>query len=94
VVQVVPTNWKRTEYPFEFTPSATWHGLDRIRAVLQPFMGIGRNHAHFPSGGGMDFQSVEIAAESGCLSFSVDDRMVEIMKPSALTLEHFAVLLI
>jgi hypothetical protein len=70
--------------------SMTWHGLDRIRVALQPFMGSGRNHAHYPTGGGMDLQGVEAGAESGCLSFSVDDRVGEIMKPNALTLEYFA----
>jgi hypothetical protein len=65
------------------------HGLDRIREALQPFMGSNRSHALYPSGGGIDFKSVEIAAEEGCLSFSVGDRLGDIMKPSVLTFEYF-----
>lgn len=69
--------------------SVTWHGLDRIQSVLRPFMGANRNHAHYPTGGGLDFHSVESATESGCLSFLAGDRLADIVKPRAVTLEHF-----
>jgi hypothetical protein len=72
------------------TNSMTWNGIDRIQQALHPFMGTGRNHAHYPSGGGMDFIAVETAAEPGCLSFSVDNRAADIVKPRTLTLEYFA----
>ena len=70
--------------------STTWQGLERIRDVLVPFMGANRNHAHFPTGGGLDFERVELAAEPGCLAFTVGDRVAEVMKPQKLTLEHFS----
>jgi hypothetical protein len=69
--------------------SSTWHGLDRIKAVLQHFVGSNRNHGHYPTGGGMDFHSVENAGEVGCLSISLGDRMADIVKPLSMTLEHF-----
>lgn len=69
--------------------SMTWRGLQRIREALQPFMGENHNHAHLPTGGGFDFVRADIAAEPGCLSFAVDDGMVEIMKPRCVSLEYF-----
>jgi hypothetical protein len=51
-------------------------------------MGENRNHAHLPTGGGLDFLSVGPSAEPGCLEFMVGDRVVQIMKPRSLTLER------
>ena len=64
-----------------------WRGHRAIMQALAPFMGENRNHAHLPTGGGVDFLSVGPSAESGCLEFMVDDRYVQIMKPRSLTLE-------
>ena len=69
--------------------SLTWRGLDRILDAIQPVMGANRNHAHLPTGGGFDFQEVEYAAESNCLSFTVEERMADIINPLSLTLEYF-----
>ena len=69
--------------------SQTWNVLPDMQRVLTPFMGQGRNHAHYPSGGGMDFVSVAPSREQGCLEFLVEERMADVMRPSALTLEHF-----
>ncbi len=68
--------------------SVTWHGLDQIRTILHPFMGANQNHGHYPTGGGLDFHSVEHATESGCLSISTGGS-VDIFKPRAVTLEYF-----
>ena len=70
--------------------SMTWRGLATIREALLPFMGSNVNHGHYPTGGGMDFQNVETAAEPGCLAISVSDRQADIVKPKSLTLEYFA----
>lgn len=34
--------------------SETWRGIDSIRTALRPFMAKDRNHAHLPTGGGLD----------------------------------------
>jgi hypothetical protein len=69
--------------------SKVWHGQQAIGQALAPFMGKNRNHAHLPTGGGLDFLSVgPSAAEPGCLEFTVGDRFVQIMKPRSLTLER------
>jgi serine/threonine-protein kinase len=51
-------------------------------------MGENCNHAHFPTGGGLDFLSVGSSAEPGCLEFRTGRRTVQIMKPRSLTLER------
>ena len=65
-----------------------WRGREEIIQALAPFMGANCNHAHFPTGGGLDFLSVGPSAEPGCLEFMVSDRVVQIMKPRSLTLER------
>ena len=67
----------------------TWSAMPDMQRVLALFMGQSRNHAHYPSGGGMDLLSVNPAREPGCLEFMVSEKVVDIMRPSALTLEHF-----
>jgi hypothetical protein len=69
--------------------SATWSELDAIKDALRPFMGEGLNHAHFPTGGGLDFLSVGPAREQGCLEVVTGDKLAEVFKPGLLTLEHF-----
>jgi hypothetical protein len=68
--------------------SIVWRGHQAISQALAPFMGENRNHAHLPTGGGLDFLSVGPSAEPGCLEFMVGDRVVQIMKPGSLTLER------
>ena len=68
--------------------SIVWRGHQAISQALAPFMGENRNHAHLPTGGGLDFLSVGPSAEPGCLEFMVSDRVVQIMKPRSLTLER------
>lgn len=70
--------------------SQTWRELDHIRNVLLPFMGENRNHAHLPSGGGMDMRSINISHEPNCLEFGIGDQFVWIMKPTSLTLEYIS----
>jgi hypothetical protein len=68
--------------------SRVWRGDLEISQALASFMGENLNHAHLPSGGGLDFLSVGPSAEPGCLEFMVGDRVVQIMKPRSLTLER------
>jgi hypothetical protein len=65
-----------------------WRGPQAIAQALAAFMGDNRNHAHFPSGGGLDFRSVAPSAEPGCLEFGTGEHTVQIMKPRSLTLER------
>jgi hypothetical protein len=65
-----------------------WRGREAIAKALTPFIGDNRNHAHFPSGGGLDFRSVAPSAEPGCLEFGTGEHVVQIMKPRSLTLER------
>ncbi len=68
--------------------SATWTGLTSILEALRPFMALQRNHAHLPTGGGMDFNGIALSAEKGCLDFDIGDRIVYTAKPATLTIEH------
>lgn len=69
--------------------STTWRGIDSIRTVLRPFMAENRNHAHLPTGGGMDMRSVDDSVEPGCLEFGIGERVAWVLKPESLTLEYF-----
>lgn len=69
--------------------SAVWRDIDDVCTALQPFMGNGRNHAHYPSGGGLGFLAVQRASEPGCLQFTVAEQLAEIMKPKELIFEYF-----
>src|SRR5262245_18825621 len=64
-----------------------WRGRQEIIQALAPFMGQNCNHAHLPTGGGLDFLSIGPSVEPGCLEF-MSDRVVQIMKPRSLTLER------
>lgn len=68
--------------------SETWRGIDSIRTALRPFMAKDRNHAHLPTGGGLDMLSVDDSVEPGCLEFGIGERAAWVMKPESLTLEY------
>lgn len=68
--------------------TAIWRGLTDIINALRPVMGLNRNHAHLPTGGGLDFLSVGLSNERGSLEFMVGDRTAYVMKPRKLTLER------
>ncbi len=68
--------------------TATWRGFDSICEALQPFMAQNRNHTHLPSGGGFDVLAVGRAAERNCLELDIGDKLVLVVRPEALTLEH------
>jgi hypothetical protein len=68
--------------------SATWRGVDDIREIYVPFMARDRNHAHLPTGGGLDLRRVADSCEDGCIEFSVGDRAALVLKPRALTFEY------
>ena len=67
--------------------TTVWHGRSEIAAALTPIMGINRNHAHLPDGGGQDFEAVELSPERGCLDFRIGRRVVYRMKPGHVTLD-------
>lgn len=67
--------------------SYMWTSRADIIDALEPFMGESRNHAHLPTGGGMDFLSVRRSSEPGCIEFRVGRRTAYIAKPKRLTLE-------
>lgn len=54
--------------------SMTWSGLDNIRTALEPFMGDNKNHAHLPTGGGLDMRDITKSTETDCLEFRVGRR--------------------
>lgn len=68
--------------------TSTWRGLQSICGALQPFMAANRNHAHLPTGGGLDVLDAGLSVERGCLEFRVGERSAWVVKPKALTLEH------
>ena len=67
--------------------TTVWRGQTKIIEVLNPFMGR-FNHAHYPTGGGLDFLSVRPSSEAGCIEFSTGDRAADVVKPRSLTLEY------
>lgn len=46
------------------------------------------NHAHLPTGGGLDYEAVTASREAGCLDFAVGGRSRDRGKPARLTLEY------
>lgn len=66
-----------------------WKALPKIERVLSLFMGKGKNHGHYPSGGGRDFLTVKLATELNCLEFMVGERVADIVRPTTLALEYF-----
>ena len=68
--------------------SSSWRGLGAIIGVLSAFMGSGRNHGYFPSGGGHDFTAVRPSAERGCIDLMVGERIAYVAKPRELRLER------
>lgn len=67
----------------------TWEVLADMQHVFAPFMGQNKNHAYYPTGGGMDFLSCQMSREQGCLDFMVGERTATVVCPSALTLDYF-----
>lgn len=68
--------------------SMSWAGRDTIANALREFIGPGGNHAHLPSGGGLDYETIASSREPGCLEFGVGGSSVHIAKPERLTLER------
>lgn len=68
--------------------SQTWRGVSQIFSTLQPFMGENINHAHLPSGGGMDMRSIGYSHESNCLECGIGEHSIWVVKPASLTLEY------
>lgn len=60
----------------------------RIIDAIAPFLGEGRNHGFFPTGGGNDFTAVRPSTERGCIELMVGD-LAYIVRPRRLRLERF-----
>ncbi len=78
-------------FPNKVPASAKWTEIAEMSAVLavvgsQP----NSNHIFFPTGGGMDLDgAAPYNEEPGCLALKVGDRVLEVVKPSALLFESF-----
>lgn len=68
--------------------STSWTGRESIAGALKGFVGRAANHAHLPSGGGLDYESVAFSHEPECLEFAVGHSAVHIVRPARLTLER------
>jgi hypothetical protein len=85
------TKWTSTIDQFAGgNESRSWTSAADILRTLQPFMGSNANHAHLPTGGGFDFQSVGFSTERGCLDFYIGGRTFIAVKPKRLRLERIA----
>jgi hypothetical protein len=69
--------------------STVWTGNYAIIDAIAPFLGEGRNHGFFPTGGGNDFTAVRSSSERGCIELMVGE-LAYIMRPRSLRLERFA----
>lgn len=67
--------------------SRVWTDLYEIIDALEPFMGTGRNHGYFPTGGGHDFSTVRPSSEADCIELAVGE-LAYIMRPRRLRLER------
>lgn len=67
--------------------STTWQRRGDIVNALSPIMGINRNHALLPGGGGMDIDGIAVSHEAGCLDLQRGRRTVYRVKPRNLVLE-------
>lgn len=70
--------------------SVAWTKFNEIYDALSPFMGRDANHALLPTGGGLDFTSVQISPERGCLDFHIGGRKFVTVRPLRLHLERIA----
>jgi hypothetical protein len=78
-------------FPTEIPASARWTDLKSMSTVLDL---IGKqqnsNHMFYPTGGGMDLEGAfPFEEEPDCLALKTGDRVVEVVKPSALLFESF-----
>lgn len=69
--------------------SATWTGVEQIGRALDPFLGQNVNHAHYPTGGGLDWRSRTDTDEPNCLALAPEERVIDLFCPAQMTLEHF-----
>ncbi|MCG5244848.1 hypothetical protein [Methylorubrum extorquens] len=67
--------------------STTWQRRGDIVNALSPIMGINRNHALLPGGGGLDVDGIAVSHEAGCLDLLLGRRTVYRVKPRNLFLE-------
>ncbi|WP_294300947.1 hypothetical protein [uncultured Sphingomonas sp.] len=67
----------------------SWTDVGEMVETLSPFMGTGRNHGFFPTGGGHDFTAVSASVtEPGCIEFRVGRKLVYLGRPARLRLER------
>jgi hypothetical protein len=82
--------WSETVEAVATDPrSSVWTQPHAIIDAITPFLGEGRNHGFFPTGGGNDFTAVGPSSETGCIELSVS-KLAYIVRPKRLRLERFA----
>lgn len=83
-------DWSETiEKVIGTATSTIWTGANEIIAAVSPFMGEGRNHGFYPTGGGNDFSEVHPSTESNCIELMVGSRAY-IARPRRLRIERIA----
>lgn len=82
--------WSECVEAMATDPSSTvWTGNYAIIGAIAPFLGEGRNHGFFPTGGGNDFTDVRPSSERDCIELMVGE-LAYIVRPRRLRLERFA----
>lgn len=69
--------------------SKSWVGSAQIQSKLAHLIMKSTNHAHYPTGGGQDWESISITQERDCLAISISDRSVDVFRPIKMTAEYF-----
>jgi hypothetical protein len=78
-------------FPKGIPATSKWTDISRMSAVLTVLGSLANsNHMFYPTGGGMDLEgAAPYEEESGCLALKVGDRVLEVVKPTALLFESF-----
>lgn len=67
--------------------SLEWTSTDQIADVLNYVLGATNNDTNYPTGGGMDFDSVEVSQEKDCIELVHEHGSRHLLKPRRLVLE-------
>jgi serine/threonine-protein kinase len=77
-------------FPFSAPARAEWNDVREIVSVLNLIASRqALNHMFYPTGGGNDLISAELAAEEGFIALIVSERSAEVLKPKKLVYESF-----
>lgn len=69
--------------------SKSWTGSTEVGTVLNQFLGRNLGHAHYPTGGGLDWLKAGPSRERDCLAVWVSEKMLDIFRPSRMVAEYF-----